>query len=209
MLSTGDNRKIFNLVCSAKKEELFGLLETVVRRHLSGGLNDIGLKELYLQIFMIGSEVLKHKDTTLADGAYRDYFRRILSDSPLSVDGTMEFITEFLGAIIEAVNPEADEQESVIFKQFIDTHYQEDIHLDLLADRFHTTSNQYLQELRIGKAKEMLARTDLPIQDIWAAVGFNNRNSFIRSFRKLEGISPTDYRNQFPAAGGEDIRIID
>ncbi|WP_310831934.1 helix-turn-helix domain-containing protein [Paenibacillus pedocola] len=221
LLSAGDSRKIFNLVCSAKKDELSGLLETVVLRHLSGGLNEIGLKELYLQIFVIGSEVLKHKDTTLSDGAYREYFHRILSDNPLSVEGTMGFLTEFLEAIMEAVNPEADGPESVLFKQFIDMHYQEDIHLDLLADKFHSTSNymsrllkkelgkpfhQYLQELRIGKAKEMLARTDMPIQDIWAAVGFNNRNSFIRSFRKLEGISPTDYRNQFPAAGGEAIR---
>ncbi|CAH1208670.1 HTH-type transcriptional activator RhaS [Paenibacillus auburnensis] len=221
LLSAGDSRKIFNVVCSAKKDELSGLLETVVLPHLSGGLNEIGLKELYLQIFVIGSEVLKHKDTTLPDGAYREYFHRILSDNPLSVDGTMEFLTEFLEAIMEAVNPETDGPQSVIFKQFIDMHYQEEIHLDLLADKFHTTSNymsrllkkelgkpfhQYLQELRIGKAKELLARTDLPIQDIWAAVGFNNRNSFIRSFRKLEGISPTDYRNQFPAAGDEDIR---
>ncbi|MBW4084582.1 helix-turn-helix domain-containing protein [Paenibacillus sp. S150] len=62
--------------------------------------------------------------------------------------------------------------------------------------------HQYLQELRIGKAKELLARSGMPIQDIWASVGFNNRNSFIRAFRKLEGISPTDYRSQYtqPAA---------
>ncbi|MEK3687050.1 helix-turn-helix domain-containing protein [Paenibacillus sp. FSL R10-2736] len=215
LLTPEDSRKIFNLLCSAKKEELFVLLGTVLNDKAHGGISDIGLKEHLLQLFVIGSQVLKHKDAALSEVVYRDYIRVILSDAALSMDGAAEFIARFFTAIMDTLNPEADRQEYLVFKEYIDTHYQEDIHLELLAGKFHTTSNymsrllkkelgrpfhQYLQELRIGKAKELLAQSSMPIQDIWASVGFNNRNSFIRAFRKLEGISPTDYRSQYTQA---------
>nr|WP_228745317.1 hypothetical protein [Paenibacillus sp. S150] len=70
----------------------------------------------------------------------------ILSDAALSMDGATEFITRFFTAIMDAVNPEANRQEYLIYKEFIDTHYHEDIHLEPLADKFHTTSN-YMSRL--------------------------------------------------------------
>ncbi|WP_025691157.1 helix-turn-helix domain-containing protein [Paenibacillus zanthoxyli] len=61
-----------------------------------------------------------------------------------------------------------------------------------------------MQELRVQKAKELLAGSTM-IQDIWASVGFNNRNTFIRAFRKIEGFSSMEYRLQHvanPEEGG-------
>ncbi|BCG57053.1 helix-turn-helix domain-containing protein [Paenibacillus sp. URB8-2] len=220
LLGTNDDKKIFNLLASVKREELFELLEKVIRNHVSMGLSDFTIKELYMHLFVIGSQVLKHKDKTLPEATYREYIRIILSEHPLSVDGMTEFIYGYFNKIMDTIEPKADKLESLAFKPFIDANYPEDIHLELLADKFHTTPNymsrllkkelgqpfnQYLQELRVQKAKELLAGSTMLIQDIWASVGFNNRNTFIRAFRKIEGISPMEYRLQHapnPEEGG-------
>ena len=55
----------------------------------------------------------------------------------------------------------------------------------------------YINEIRINKAKELLRDTNLRIQDIGAKVGIENRTTFLRVFKKVEGISPTTYRHKF------------
>lgn len=52
----------------------------------------------------------------------------------------------------------------------------------------------YIAFIRIEKAKEMLAFTDLSIYDISLALGYEDQNYFSRYFRKVEGCSPTEYR---------------
>jgi two-component system, response regulator YesN len=51
----------------------------------------------------------------------------------------------------------------------------------------------YLTHVRIQKAKEMLKEGRLSIKEISYCVGYNDPNYFSRLFKKLEGISPTDF----------------
>jgi AraC-like DNA-binding protein len=53
----------------------------------------------------------------------------------------------------------------------------------------------YLIQLRVQKAMEMLRSTDEPISDIAFATGFSDSNYFSRQFRKINGNSPRTYRN--------------
>ena len=53
---------------------------------------------------------------------------------------------------------------------------------------------QYLTLLRIAKAKDLLTSTNEKIDDIAIECGFNNRNSFIRSFKQAVGTTPGQYR---------------
>jgi YesN/AraC family two-component response regulator len=55
--------------------------------------------------------------------------------------------------------------------------------------------HRYLSNIRIDEAKKMLALTDKTITEIAQAVGFNNRNIFLRMFKKLEGLNPSEYRS--------------
>ncbi|MFE5319419.1 helix-turn-helix domain-containing protein [Paenibacillus sp. NPDC056579] len=211
LIGTKEEKRLFHLLASCKREELFEELRTIIQNHISVGFHDVTIKELYMHLFVIGSQVLKHKDATLPEATYREYIRMIVSEHTVSIDGLSEFITGYYDKIMDTLQPK-DQLESLVFKPYIDTHYHEDMCLEGLAEKFHTTPNymsrllkkelgrpfhQYLQEVRIQKAKELLAGTDLYIQDIWAQVGFNNRNSFIRSFKNVEGISPMEYRLQY------------
>lgn len=56
------------------------------------------------------------------------------------------------------------------------------------------TPQQYIIHLRISVAKELLTSTDKSIKEIASEVGYNNALYFSRLFRKVVGLSPSDYR---------------
>lgn len=53
---------------------------------------------------------------------------------------------------------------------------------------------QYLNEVRLQKAKQLLAATTEKIKIISQQVGIQDEMYFSRLFRKREGISPQEYR---------------
>lgn len=119
-------------------------------------------------------------------------------------------VTHHVTSQIKARNDEKDDLIQYV-TQYLENYYHEDIFLELVADRMHITTSylstyfkgktgvnfkDYLTNLRMAKAKELLLETDLKIQDIAMRVGYQNRNPFIRMFRKHTGVSPRDYRKQ-------------
>lgn len=120
-------------------------------------------------------------------------------------------VTHHITSQIKAKKDEKDELIQYV-TQFLENNYHEDISLEMVADRMRITTSylstyfkgktgvnfkDYLTNLRMTKAKQLLQETDLKIQDIALRVGYQNRNPFIRMFRKHTGLSPRDYRKQF------------
>lgn len=56
------------------------------------------------------------------------------------------------------------------------------------------TFRNYLTEVRIRKARELMETTDLKIYEISQSVGYNSVEHFTRVFKKLCGVSPGGYR---------------
>lgn len=57
------------------------------------------------------------------------------------------------------------------------------------------TINDFLTDVRIGKAKELLCDTDEPIKKVAYHVGYDTRN-FEKQFKKLTGMTPLEWRNK-------------
>lgn len=102
--------------------------------------------------------------------------------------------------------------ELVEIKNYLDEHYTERIVLDDLAERYYinkyyltkifketygSTINGYIIAKRITRAKQLLRFTDMTVDEIGNAVGMGDANYFSRTFRKVEGISPSEYRKQW------------
>lgn len=51
----------------------------------------------------------------------------------------------------------------------------------------------YIAEVRIAKAKELIAQGDLTLNAIAEQVGFGNIKTFRRTFQKIENMNPSDY----------------
>ena len=102
--------------------------------------------------------------------------------------------------------------ELVEIKNYLDEHYTEKIVLDDLSEKYYinkyyltkifketygSTINGYIIAKRITRAKQLLRFTDMTVDEIGAAVGMGDANYFSRTFRKVEGISPREYRKQW------------
>ncbi len=92
---------------------------------------------------------------------------------------------------------------------YINGHYFQEISLDDLSSsysisKYHLcrcfrqytgyTINEYITQLQIEQAKELLRTTSLPAYQVGAAVGIADANYFYRFFKKNVGISPHKYR---------------
>lgn len=120
------------------------------------------------------------------------------------------FILNLFGVLGEG----RDKKDTVIMidsvKRYIQENYQdENLCLDAVAEHFQTNSkyisklfkknsdvqfHDYLTGVRIEQAKELLKGSDMKIEDIYTAVGYVGRSTFIRAFKSREGITPTAYR---------------
>ncbi len=58
------------------------------------------------------------------------------------------------------------------------------------------TLNDYITQLRLEQAKELLRTTSLPANKICFMIGINDENYFYRLFKKHVGISPQKYRKE-------------
>lgn len=97
-------------------------------------------------------------------------------------------------------------------KVYLDEHYAEKIILDNLASVFYMdkyyltkcfkeeyglTISQYLLQVRITRAKQMLRFTDEKVETIGIMCGIGAANYFSRTFKKIEGMSPSEYREKW------------
>lgn len=66
-----------------------------------------------------------------------------------------------------------------------------------LKRRFGMSYYEYVGRLRIDRAKELLRRTRLTATDIARRVGIQDQSHFSKLFKKFEGVTPSEYREQF------------
>ncbi|MDG0792342.1 helix-turn-helix domain-containing protein [Cohnella ginsengisoli] len=69
----------------------------------------------------------------------------------------------------------------------------------LFKERHGTTINEYIIELKIGRAKRLLTDTDLVIEEISQQIGYNTLSYFTRLFKTKTGMTPGQYRRQHGA----------
>lgn len=72
------------------------------------------------------------------------------------------------------------------------------IHPVHLARRFRTfykcSIGEYVRRLRIEFAMEQISKTDRPFSDLALATGFSDQSHFSRTFRRLTGLTPRQFR---------------
>ena len=57
--------------------------------------------------------------------------------------------------------------------------------------------NTYVIMVKVAKVKDMLKKTPMSINEIMEKTGFNSRNTFLRAFKKFEGVTPSEFRKLY------------
>ncbi|MFS0871915.1 AraC family transcriptional regulator [Paenibacillus xylanilyticus] len=123
----------------------------------------------------------------------------------------LEFL-QFLVHVTEAHAPLKEDSQMLIqrTKEYIDEHSNENLtveflagmaglspkyYVDLFKRRYGMSTTDYISGLRINRAKQFMAGTDLRLRDIAHQVGYQDEFYFSRKFKKLVGVSPSVYMN--------------
>lgn len=68
---------------------------------------------------------------------------------------------------------------------------------DMLRVQTGRTTQQYIQDRLIERAKELLSTTGMSVSEIAYQLGFEHRQSFHRLFKNRTAVSPLDFRKSF------------
>lgn len=124
---------------------------------------------------------------------------------------------QFISSVLPKINGSKQKKANSIIEKadrFIEANYSQDISLEAVArevnlspyyfSRFYKemTGQNFIDKLaniRIEKAKELLLDPELSIKDISMKVGFTDPNYFSKAFKKITGVTASDYRKLFDA----------
>lgn len=95
-------------------------------------------------------------------------------------------------------------------RKYIEAHYMNDIAVQDIADHFRYSEAyfcklfrqyfghsfvSYLTNYRMTKAQQLMMDSSMSIKEIGKAVGYPDPNYFAKVFRRVRGVSPSEYRN--------------
>jgi two-component system, response regulator YesN len=142
--------------------------------------------------------------------------RNILSLEGISRIRTLEQLEQWMIKVFEGIISFKQEhnipkKKDIIaeIKEYVKEHYNEQISLADLSDRFFInpyylsqlfkqktgdTYLNYLAQTRINKSKELLEKSDMKVYEICQMVGYSDTQHFARLFEKLVGCKPSEYR---------------
>ena len=101
---------------------------------------------------------------------------------------------------------------------FIEHNYMDDISLQTVAEAMNYSDAYfckifkqcfdknfivYLSEYRVARAKELLGDVLINVKDVSQKVGYRDSNYFAKVFKRIAGVTPTEYRMQVLKEAGE------
>lgn len=107
---------------------------------------------------------------------------------------------------------EAQEEQPILrMTRYLQEHLSEEISLTVLAEEFHLSAQYisqlfkseigvnflaYLTNIRMENAKKLLLTTSMSIAEVAGESGYGDYRVFTKTFRKKEGITPSQYRRE-------------
>lgn len=125
------------------------------------------------------------------------------------------YLMEQIGAYMEEYQKRRANEDSRPVReamQYIQVHYSEKIQMDELAAQFYFTPSyfselfkkktgktftDYLTEVRMNNAKQLLRDSSLPVRLVAEKVGYKDVKYFSQQFMRLVGIKPSEYRRLY------------
>lgn len=165
---------------------------------------------------MIVQLIITAKNKLLEEGVEFKSNRKNNASNVFACSNSKElysFMVQFINDLFEELEKCQDTKtgHAYIIKavEYIEIHYMNNISIADIADYLGISSSylsrffkaetgksplEYLTEFRISKSKDLLKDSSYTLKEISEKIGYNDVNSFIRYFKKYEGITPGKYR---------------
>jgi AraC-like DNA-binding protein len=210
----GMEREILQAIRLGKKDEAERVLEQFMTEVTRAGSSEFQVQQMMLQLLgsiqhmMLQTGVTPYK----LFGGCNMYERLSTIREPAQMMKWM--IGEVLLPYIQEIEMRSQEPLKQVVERtmlFIDENYRNELSLESCADAEQMTPYalskafkqvsgmnfiDYLTRVRMDAAKQLLRETTMKINDIAGAVGYQH-SYFNRIFKKQEGLTPSQYRDQW------------
>ena len=190
------------------------MISPALLRSFGSGLREIpGFVELFERgespSVILNSRIIAELDIQ-CNAIAMEYFHRKPGGALSVTAKTLDMLITLLRSIGDASTPPDTCSGSIAAAvSYMLNHYQDPLKISMLAKmvncsessfyrrfvaEFKLSPQKYLLKLRISKAREFLTRSDMTVNEVSAACGFNDPLYFSRQFRHFAGCSPKEYR---------------
>lgn len=218
-----DQRGIINNIETAKPESLRIFLEDLIHKNEQRDVGAELMAELFRQILLVGRRVADDHGLSIGDiPDYLEMYRELGGElDRADIHALIPRICScFLELQRQCVIPVTSTENPHILdiRRYLEENYMKPLSLTSIADDLHLSA-KYLSRLfkdetqenlsaaiariRIEKAKEYLSDPGMKIGEIATRVGIDSRATFLRLFQKIEGVSPSEYRQIIIQKQGE------
>lgn len=202
-------------VQGGNKDQIRRALQPWFDRLDQGGYISLEQLILWRQQFEVAKSIWEYNNERGGDGNQESRAEEQAS-IPVDASGFFDYEQWKQSLLAEACEiakriTEHDKERSVIAEiaKYIEQHPHEDITLQDISERFflsreyisrkfkqETNENlsDFIAEVRMKRAKELLANVQLKISQVAELVGFQDEKYFSRVFKKRTNCSPNDYR---------------
>ena len=191
--------------------------KTVIANNLFTFIRKLSLSDItfirikLMEIFVTLDNKLKQKDIQLEQLSSKDLIYGEIFNK-WKLDSLREWFMAKLKAIDSELNKYSSDSSNSLEKQvqqYVYDNIKEKMYLNDIAEAVHMSPNylssefkkqtgqtlsKYIVDLKISKAKEYLALSDMRIQDISEELGFSDYRYFCTVFKNETGQTPLNYR---------------
>lgn len=207
-LSMDNENKIYNYLLVGNVKDTENLINSILNFDSKKVIDKHMLVQLYVQIIHVIMKAMKARGIpfTEENKSELEMLYEIMACNPLEIYETIFQLLRRIEGQSDAVETHVNPEKIL---EYINSNYTDELSLNFLADKFNISPSylsklikkhcgvgfaNYIAGLRINAAKEMLLNTNKTVTDIYTEAGFNNRRTFIRTFKTFVGVSPTDFR---------------
>jgi len=208
-------KKIIDALRSGNQEEVCRLFREFLGSVSKGGNTDLYLVKARLMsmlaMFSRSPGLSQNRESKVdEENGYLEFARRM--ELCRSLEELEEWLAELAATVGQGERSRIPVNGSVKrVLSYIHENYQQELSLNDLSrviflspdyfsrvfkEQVGYTFSEYILNLRVKKAQELLAYTDLPVGEIGRNVGYPDPNYFSRVFGRSTGLSPSRYRQE-------------
>ncbi|MCK9479055.1 MAG: AraC family transcriptional regulator [Firmicutes bacterium] len=206
--------RFFDLLKTGKLNEIESHCNEIIKSlHKYDYTNIIFILNYFSSALFIALNFLESSSMVVFEINFLDFNTRINSYETLD-DISNDFL-ELLRHIVSTINENKNKKTEITIRKittFINENYKDsNLSLVMLSDifrispghlakifRIYTTQSvaDYIKDVRLSKAKELLETTNLTINEILDQISWENKKYFFSVFKKSFGTTPSTYRRK-------------
>lgn len=207
-------KELEQFLYAGTKDDVQNFVQQYIQRVGDENLSSILFRQYFLlDSYMAALTMLEKIGVTSKEFAERNGKMQQMENAMKTVEEARVYIEELLKTAIELREMHSEKKYDVLIhgaQRYIEQNYgNEDISLNVVAQAVNVSPNhfsavfsqetgqtfvEYLTDVRMRKAEQLLRTSNMKITDVAFAVGYRDPHYFSTLFKKIQGCTPKEYR---------------